>query len=185
MRKLIVFSTVMAFVFLSGSMGFAADKAPQELVDLAKTEMVKLGNDPAIVKAVKAHNTEDMTIAQIKEMDEKWEDAKETDGIVKDVITNDCAKHLKKLITSNPALEDGEEMYVLDKQGVLVASIKYEESYFWGEEKGFTEALNGNVHVSDFMIDEDENEYMVHVTIPVKENGQVIGAIDIGFEVDD
>jgi len=185
MKKLFVILMVAVGFVFGSNMVFAAEKAPQEVVDLANTEMAKLGSDPEIVKAVKAQNAKGMTMDQIKAINEKWEDAKDTDDIVKAVIGTEFAKYLKKTMESNPALKKAEEIYVMDKQGALVGSAKLEEDYWWGENEGFIVASKGKVYVSDFILDEDENEYMIHVMVPVKDDGQVIGAIDIGVEVED
>lgn len=185
MKKTLLTSIVVAIILCIGNMGFAAEKAPQEIVDLANTEMIKLGSEPVIVNAVKAQNAKGTTLDQIEKIDEKWENAKETDDIVMAVTNNDCAKYLEGILESNPVLKDAEELYVIDRQGALVASIKYEEDYFWGEKQGFINAMKGNVHVSDFILDEDENEYMIHIMIPVRDGAQVIGTVDIGIEVED
>jgi hypothetical protein len=45
--------------------------------------------------------------------------------------------------------------------------------------------MAGQVHVDDVEFDESEQEYLVHVWVPVKDGGQVIGVIDIGVEIED
>lgn len=185
MKKTLSAAILTMSVLLAAAPAIAAEKAPQELVDLAHTELVKLGSDPKIIEAVAAQNGKGLSMEHIHEINGKWEEAKETDEIVTAVIANEYVTHLKQLQKSIPALKEAEEIYLLDNQGALVASVKFEEDFWYGETEGFATASNGAVYVSDIEIDEDDNEYMVHAMVPVKDGDKVIGVIDIGMEVDD
>ena len=183
MKRTIIVLMIIGLFLVSGVIWVnAGEKAPQKLVDLTHSTLAKLGSDPVIVKAVKAENAKKKTLAQIKEINTKWENADENNDFVKALLKSECAMHLHKLKKS---IDDVEEMYVLDNQGAVVASILFEEKYWWGELPRFKQVTKGEVFISDIEMDEDEMEYMVHVLVPVKDGDTVIGAIDIGLEVED
>ena len=62
----------------SASFARAGEKAPSQVIALARTALVKLGTDPVIVKAVKAENAKGKSLEHIKAMDERW---RKTPGI--------------------------------------------------------------------------------------------------------
>jgi hypothetical protein len=70
-RSILSISIILSLLF---SFGFAvaAEKAPPKVYDLAKNQLAALGSDPVIVTAVKEHNAKGISLAQIKQMDEKW-----------------------------------------------------------------------------------------------------------------
>jgi hypothetical protein len=78
MRKLIVMATVLVLTLAFSGVFVLAEKAPQEVYDLANSRLANLGKSMLIVEAVKAQNAKGMSLASIKEMDEKW---KNTAGI--------------------------------------------------------------------------------------------------------
>ncbi len=181
MRKIhAVLFTVLMFLTLSFGQAFADDNEMPELAKLAG-----LGEDSVIVAAVKAENAKGKTMDQIEKINSKWVTAGKKDPFLDKFLKSDCAKHLATLKKSNPALSEAEEIYALDNQGTIVAALKREEQYYWGEEEGFQNAMNGNIHVNDLEIDEDEMEYMIHIFIPVRDGDTVIGALDVGFEAGD
>ena len=56
MKKVFTLMVVSMFLVAGGGMALAGEKAPQKVIDLAQSSLVKLGSDPVIVKAVQAEN---------------------------------------------------------------------------------------------------------------------------------
>jgi hypothetical protein len=184
MKKVLV--CVIGMMFLVGGVGlaFAAEKAPQKVFDLAKTELAAYGSDPVIVKAVKAENSKGKTLAQIQEMDAKW---KATAGIVdymKALMESECGQHLRKIMDNSQLFS---EIFVMDNQGANVAMSDKTSDYWQGDEAKFKNSFNdgkGDVFVDDVEFDDSSQAYLSQVSVPVKDGDTVIGAITFGIDID-
>jgi len=168
----------------STSVAVAAEKAPQKVFELAKTQLVSLGTDPIIVEAVKAENAKGKTLAQIQEMDTKW---KKTPGIadyMKAMMESDAGKHLRTIQESATFYA---EIFVMDNQGANVAMTDKTSDYWQGDEAKFKKSFNGGtgaVFVDEVKFDDSSQAYLVQVSVPVLEGSQAIGAITFGIDVD-
>ena len=179
------FLVVVAGLFLvTGGPAFAAEKAPQKVVDLANSSLVKLGSDPVIVQAVKQENSKGKTLAQIQEMDKKWMATAGIDDFMKAIMDSDCGKHIRNFQKTEPYYA---EIFVMDNQGANVAMTDKTSDYWQGDEAKFTESYKGGagaVHIGDVKFDDSTQSYLVQVSVPVKDGDKVIGAITIGVDVD-
>ena len=181
-QKLAVLVSIIA-IMLAGQ-SFAQEKAPQKVIDIANSKLVQLGQDPVIVKAVKAENAKGKTLEQIKAQDETW---KNTPGVVpfmKTLMDNECGKQLLSIQNESNYIS---EIFVMDNQGANVAMSSKTSDYWQGDEAKFTESYNngkGAVHISDVQFDDSSQTYVVQVSVPVKDGNTVIGAITVGIDVD-
>lgn len=174
---------VLAGMVLAGTLAFG-EQAPQKIVDLAQTQLARLGENPVIVAAVKAENDKGKALDDIKAMDEKW---KATPGVVdymQALMDSECGKVLREIQASQPFYA---EIFVMDNQGANVAMTDKTSDYWQGDEAKFKKSFNngqGAVFVDDVEFDESAQAYLVQVSVPVKDGGKVIGAITIGIDVD-
>ena len=183
MKKTALF-TLCFFCFLSAAPLFAAEKAPQQVIDLANSKLVQYGTDPVIVQAVKDENAKGKTLAQIKDMDKKWQATPGIADFMKALMDSACGKHLQKLQNSQAYFA---EIFVMDNQGANVAMTDKTSDYWQGDETKFTEAYKagaGSVHISDVKFDDSTQTYVVQVSVPVKQGDKAIGAITFGIDVD-
>jgi hypothetical protein len=184
--KKILFLLVLCMVFVAGGLGaaVAAEKAPQKVVDLANSSLIKMGADPIIVDAVKAENAKGKTLAQIQEMDKKWMAHAGVADYMKALMESPCGTHLRQIQKSVPYYA---EMFVMDNQGANVAMTDKTSDYWQGDEDKFKESFKGGaggVHISDVKFDDSAQAYLVQVSVPVKDADKVIGAITIGIDVE-
>jgi hypothetical protein len=174
----------LMFLVCGAGMAVAAEKAPQKVFDLAKTQLASLGTDPVIVNAVKAENAKGKTLAQIQEMDKTW---KATPGIadyMKAIMESECGKHLRRIQSSSPLYS---EIFVMDNQGANVAMTDKTSDYWQGDEAKFQKSFNngaGNLFVDEVEFDDSSQKYLSQVSVPVKDGDTVIGAITFGIDVD-
>ena len=184
MKKLSLIVVIGIFLFAVCGQVFAAEKAPQKVVDFANSTLVKLGEDDIIVKAVKEENSKKKTLSAIKEMDDKW---KATPGVVdfmSVLMESECGKHLRTMQDSTSYYA---EIFVMDNKGANVCMTDKTSDYWQGDEAKFTESYkggNGAVHISNVKFDDSTQAYLVQVSVPVKDGGKVIGAITIGVDID-
>ena len=184
MKRTLVTVGVILSLFFAFGYAVAAEKAPQEVIDLANSKLVKLGSDPVIVEAVKAQNAEGKTLDDIKAMDEKWKATPGIDDFMKSLMESDCAKRLQSIMDSEAFYA---EIFVMDNQGANVAMTGKTSDYWQGDEAKFQESFKGGqgaVHISDVEFDDSAQAYLVQVSVPVKDGDTVIGAITIGIDVD-
>jgi hypothetical protein len=161
-----------------------AEKAPESVYRLAPT-LKAWGENPLVVKAVKAQNAKGMSLDQIKQRDEQWRNSTGLDAQMRQMIDGPLGKELSKLEKSKPYFY---EIFVMDNQGANVAMTNKTSDYWQGDEAKFTESFKGGAgaeHVSDVEFDESAQAYLVQVSVPVMDAGAAIGAITIGINIDE
>jgi len=184
MKKSICLMVMIMLVAMAGAPALAGEKAPQKVVDLADSTLVKMGTDPVIVQAVKAENAKGKTLAQIQELDKKWIATAGVVDYMKVMMESECGRYLKKIQSSQPYYA---EIFVMDNQGANVAMTDKTSDYWQGDEAKFTESYKGGtgaIHVSDVKFDDSTQAYLAQVSVPVKEGDKAIGAITIGIDID-
>jgi len=184
MRRLGILMIIAVLVVFSPEFGSAGEKAPQKVVDLANSTLVQLGSDEVIIKAVKAQNAEGKTLEQIKAKDREWQATAGIADYMKALMDSECGKHLGDIQKTAPYYA---ELFVMDNQGANVAMTDKTSDYWQGDEEKFTESCKGEtgaIHIGDVKFDESTQAYLVQVSVPVKDGGEVIGAITIGIDVD-
>ena len=79
------------------------------------------------------------------------------------------------------------EIFVMDNKGANVCMTDKTSDYWQGDEAKFQKSYaggSGAVFVDDVEFDESTQAYLVQVSVPVKDNGKVIGAITFGIDID-
>ena len=183
MKRMVIILTCL-FLMLGTFIALAGEKAPQKVIDLADSVLVKLGTDQVIVEAVKAENSKGKSLDQIKEMDKKWIAHAGIADYMQALMDSECGKYLRKIQKSASYYA---EIFVMDNQGANVAMTDKTSDYWQGDEDKFKESYKngqGAVHISDVKFDDSTQAYLVQVSVPVKDNDNVIGAITFGIDVD-
>jgi len=184
MKKVFIYCIGFMFLVCGASVVFAAEKAPQKVFDLAKSELAALGTDPVIVNAVKAANAKGKTLAQIQEMDAKWKGTPGIADYMKALMESECGNHLRKIMDTSALYS---EIFVMDNQGANVAMTDKTSDYWQGDEAKFKKSFNGGsgqLFVDEVEFDDSSQKYLSQVSVPVKDGGTVIGAITFGIDVD-
>lgn len=182
-KKCYVTAMLMFFVLIC-QMVSAGEKAPQKVLDLANKQLAAIGSNPVVVAAVKAQNSKNMKLEQIKEMDEKWKQYAGVADYMQQIMVTDCAKALYEIQKEKPYLA---EIFVMDNQGANVAMTDKTSDYWQGDEAKFQKSFAGGtgmVFVDEVEYDDSAQAYLVQVSVPVKDNGVAIGAITFGIDVD-
>ena len=175
--------TMMVVISVTG-MVCAGEKAPQKVVDLANSILVKHGVDPVVIDAVKAENAKGKTLDQIKQMDEKWRAHAGIANYMQAMMDSACGKHIAGIQGSAPYYA---EIFVMDNQGANVAMTDKTSDYWQGDEAKFKKSFangTGAVFIDDVEFDDSTQAYLVQVSVPVKEGTTVIGAITFGIDID-
>ena len=184
MQQFVVTTVVSLALMVGSTLVWAGEKAPQKVVELAHSTLVKLGTDAVIVKAVKAENAKGKTLEQIKARDKAWQDTAGIADYMKVLMDSECGQHLRKLQRSAPYFA---EIFVMDNQGANVCMTDKTSDYWQGDEAKFKASYKGGagaIHISDVKFDDSTQAYLVQVSVPVKDGNTVIGAITVGIDVD-
>ena len=172
----IIIATVFCIAMFAGTA--IADSG--KYVALAKDELAALGQDKAIVKAIRAQNKEGKSLDSIKRLDSVW---KGEDGIaeyMEPILNGKCAKHLKKLVAERPYLM---EIFIMDNQGANVAMTDKTGDYWQGDESKFQKSFangKGAIFVDEVEFDKDFGTDLLQISVPVMDKGEAIGAITFG-----
>ncbi len=143
------------------------------------------GENPVIVAAVIAQNEKNVSLNEIKELDAQWQAASDLTPFMRDLMQNEAARELVTLEQSQPYFL---EVFVMDNQGALVALTNKTSDYWQGDEAKWQKSFNnGNaaVHISDVEFDDSAAANLVQVSVAVKSEGKVIGALTVGVNVDE
>ena len=182
-KKMWIIFLCAAIAAFSG-MAFAAEKAPQKVIDLANSKLAALGSDSVIIQAVKAENAKGKTLDQIKAMDEKWKGHAGIADYMKAIMDSEYGKHIRNIQDSADYYA---EIFIMDNQGANVAMTDKTSDYWQGDESKFKESFKageGAVFIDDVEFDDSAQAYLVQISVPVKDDGKVIGAITFGIDVD-
>lgn len=184
MKTVLTLIIFAIFLTVGSLIADATEKAPQEVIDLAHSELVKLGTEPIVVEAVKAENAKGKTLDHIHEMDEQW---KATPGIadyMQAMMESECGKYLRSLKEKTSYYA---EIFLTDNQGANVAMTDKTSDYWQGDEAKFIQSYKdgvGGMYISDVEFDDSTQVYLVHVSVPVKDQDKVIGVMVIGIDLD-
>jgi hypothetical protein len=184
MKKLVSLLAVSVFILTGSAVVFAAERAPQKVIELANSKLAAFGTDPVIVKAVKSENIKGKSLSQIKSMDKKWRATPGIADFMQRLMDSECGRYLTEIQNNSPYFA---EIFVMDNQGANVAMTDKTSDYWQGDEAKFKKSFNGGsgaVFVDDVEFDDSTQAYLVQVSVPVKDDGRVIGAITFGIDVD-
>lgn len=170
------------FLIFLNSPSFA-EEAPDSVKNLAPT-LEAWGENAVIVSAVKAQNAKGQTLDQIKKRDAQWRKVSGLDENMNLMMTNEAAKEMANMESSKPYFF---ELFLMDNLGANVSMTNKTSDYWQGDESKFTESFKGGagaIHIGDVEFDESAQAYLVQISVPVTDNGNVIGAMTIGVNID-
>lgn len=184
MKRIVIVGTVIGLILALSGFAMAAEKAPQEVIDLANTKLADIGKDPMILKAVMAQNAKGMSLDSIKEMDERWKNTAGIADFMTVLLENECSNHLRSFQAADPFYA---EIFVMDNQGANVSLTDKTSDYWQGDEAKFKNSYNGGkgaIFVDDVEFDDSTQTYISQVSVPVMSDGKAIGAITFGIDID-
>jgi hypothetical protein len=149
----------------------------QKMLEAEAAKIRAWGSDPVLVAAVKAQNAKRVPLAQIKSLDEQWK-AGNAAALVEKVTSGPCADRLRALVG-----ETYGETFVMDDQGALVCATAKTSDYWQGDEAKWQRAFDsgkGAVFIDRPKLDESSAERLAQISVPVVEDGVVIGTITAG-----
>ncbi|HYV44756.1 MAG TPA: PDC sensor domain-containing protein [Myxococcaceae bacterium] len=138
----------------------------------------------AVVSAVVAQDQRKQSMATIQKIDKEWIASRGVTDFIRKHIENPCAHALREIAARNPAVV---EAFAMDDQGALVCTIAKTTDYWQGDEAKWQRSFAGGrgaEFVDGVQYDESSQAYCVQISVPVRQGGQVVGALTVGFDLD-
>ena len=168
----------------------SAAKMTSEFIGQRVSEVGWIANEPTLVQGITSANRSYERLspseiqARAERIDRDWNSV-ESDALVRDVLTSDLARWLRRCRELNPRLL---KITVADEMGAAVAATDKPVHYFQTERE-YWEALQsggqGALHVSELRYDEQSHSHYISVAYPVLQEGSgrfigaVIGLVDV------
>lgn len=162
---------------------FAADSSDsQNKAKVAVPRIKKIASDPVVIAAIKEQNAKKVSLAEIQKIDKAW-----TDGDTKvsnEVSARPCSVKLQELLKKQPDLI---EAFAMDDQGANVCMSDRTSDYWQGDEAKWQKSFNGGkggVNFDERKFDSSAKAVIVQVSVPVLDQGKVIGALTVGVKAE-
>jgi hypothetical protein len=167
------------------------DQIPTRAVErIAQNRFVEWAGSPIVVGAVKeANNKPVRTLSEIIQLDKKWIGGTFDQEWVKELQDNPCAVYLKQLQNEKSGGKSlYSEIFVVDKQGCIVAESEKTSDYWQGDEDKFVKAFadgKGAIFIDEADYDESTKTSLIQVSVPVldPDTGEAIGVMTIGLNI--
>lgn len=192
-RLTLVMAAAAIFLLMTVPLVPALENGPllNSVKKITNKEIVNWARDPIVVNAVKDANKKAARSAdEIARLDAKWMATEGVDEWIGGFIKNPCADYLRGLqgiregkITMYP------EIFVMDKQGCVVAETNRTSDYLQGDEDKFIKSFangQGAIFIDEPTFDESSRTYSVQVSVPVidPDTKTAIGAMTVGIDLD-
>lgn len=185
MRRLFV-SICMGIVAAGGVTQVAAQQEPdrQEVLERLENKLRAvrhLAFHPAIVRAVRSQNNEQLSMETIQQRDSEWRSTQEENALQRSIGHSRASQVLKTVVDRNPAFS---EAFATDNQGANVAIFPTTSDYWQGDEDKWIKSFNdgdGKQWIGDIEVDESTGTAAVQVSVPILDQGETIGVLVLGI----
>jgi hypothetical protein len=155
----------------------------QTVLESEINRVERMGQNPILVEAVMLQNAEGLTLDVIQKRDEAWKNSDDADSFKQAMLASMAGKYLSNLMKSSKAYT---EVFLTDNQGANVAASPLTSDYWQGDEDKWAKAFTpegGAVFVGSMEWDESSGYNAVQISVPVKQEGAVIGVMVVGVKL--
>jgi len=139
-----------------------------------------LANESIIIQAIETSNerNKDLTMAEIDSLDWEWiQNNSEDNSLIKELISNTCADHLKKFQAQHPEIL---EIFVMDNRGLIVGESNITSDYLQADEPKWSEVFGkAMIWYGGLEFDESTKTYGIQISVPVQNIGAVCATINL------
>lgn len=187
------FRTMLFAATMAGAVSGAAQANEFEpaLRDFAAKQVRVWIADAKVVAAIKAQNKETGAYSEEKivSLDKQWrsETSQDARPLIDSVLKRGISDYLRSKKDETQGMVT--EIFVMDAKGLNVGQSDVTSDYWQGDEAKWKETfLKGPdaMHVSEVEQDESTQSFQSQVSLPIVDpaNGQVIGAVTVGVNVE-
>ncbi len=167
----------------------SADEVRDSLTRLAQTEVQEWLNSALVRDQIKAQNSKHGGIseADIIALDQQWraETGASDQPLIRQVLGTPLSSYLAEVKQKSAGKYT--EIFVMDAVGLNVGQSDVTSDYWQGDEAKWQQTYKVGpdaIHIGDVEMDESTQQLQVQLSLPVVDNGAVIGAVTIGVNVD-
>ena len=159
--------------------------------DYVQAQVLPWASDPVILNALRAQNAAHSHIQQseIDALDARWRAEVGTGATptIDTVLKTPASDFLRARVAQSSGVLS--EVFVMDAEGLNVASSGVTSDYWQGDEAKFQQTYPkgaGAVHVGEVEFDESSQSYQAQVSITLADpaTGEALGAMTIGINAD-
>lgn len=181
-------STLLAAPLIVAAGLTSAVEAPPAMKAFVESDVLAWANSTQVMDAVRAQNTANAGIdqARIDALDAQWR--AEVGSGDQPLISSVMSAPLSQFLAEQVAASQGRitELFVMDANGLNVASSGVTSDYWQGDEAKFQKTFNvgpDTIFVDEIELDESTQAYLGQVSISLTDpaTGEVIGAMTIGL----
>ncbi len=167
------------------------DQIPLRAIErIANKRFVVWAASAIVVEAVEQANSKGVKpLDKIIEVDKKWMDEPGVGEWIRQFVDNPCARYLRQLQAERGG-EEGlyAEIFLMDRQGCIVAESEKTSDYWQGDEDKFVKAFaegKGAVFIDEPVYDESTHSPLIQVSMPVFDpvSGKAIGVMTVGLNI--
>lgn len=177
MKKPFALLLLSTSLFVSLAHAEALDAAAQAKVDLRVKEIRAWGADPALVKAVKAHN-ESLPADAAAMTQDKWKSLTVLDPFVRSFSKSDAGAFLK-----GKKSEVVGEAFVSGADGLKVGFLSKTSNWSHKGKPKHDVPMSGKVWQGAAEVDESTGLVLVQVGVPVLDGDKPVGSLVVGLVV--
>ena len=166
-----------------------AGEVEQSLTAMANGEVKQWLESPVVWEQVKAQNSkhQGMSEAEIIGLDKQWraETSASDQPLIRKVLATELSSYLNQVKEKSAGKYT--EIFVMDAVGLNVGQSDVTSDYWQGDEAKWQKTFQAgpdSIHIGEVEMDESSQQLQVQLSLPVVENGTVIGAVTIGVNVD-
>ncbi|MCP4209277.1 MAG: hypothetical protein GY767_19825 [Shimia sp.] len=178
-------NTTAALCVMAGA-ATAGNPYSDTLTSLVDSTISGWVTDPTLVAAIIAQNAETASYSddQVAELDTLWQSgSSEGRQFIDGVWHNALSEQLKGYKSQSPQLFS--EIFVVDGRGLNVGQSNITSDYFQGDEaKWQVPHDTGEIHFGEVEFDESSQTYLSQVSAPIIHEGEFIGTITVGVNVE-
>jgi diguanylate cyclase (GGDEF)-like protein/PAS domain S-box-containing protein len=173
------------------SIAFEKTRAIDYILEAKIKEAKTLASHPFVIEAVSKANTaySGMLETQIREMigkiDEEWIDSGKDSSVVQRILGNELSSFLNKYRKTAPI--QYADLFITDRYGTTIATTEMLSDYYQADEEWWQASFNkgkGALFIDDRGFDESVQTIVLGITVPVANDGKVIGILKIHFKLD-
>jgi hypothetical protein len=186
LRRLIIF-IIIGFVLIIVSMSYALSKTSDPLIDrLINTELSDIVKNDLVIACVKSSNKmPPKSLEEMVQLEKQWRSSEPDNPLIKKVLNNPCSDYLRKVQKTDKRLYL--ELFIMDKQGSIIAGSNKTSDYWQGDEAKFVEAFadgKGSIFIDKLDFDVSTNSFQVQISLPVIDPAtkEAIGTMTVGIK---
>ena len=158
----------------------ASKRLKEETVIRNKKHIETLAKHPVLIVSAEASGRENTALSrdEIMALDRDWNSARETDGLIRPFLSNECARVLIQFQKDNPQFI---EIFVTDTNGLTVAAANKTSNYYQADEDWWQETYNagkGKVFLGDLEYGTSVHAWGMSIAAPIyNQQGNMAGII--------